>query len=159
MKIAQFQKNSMIDFPGQISCVVYTQGCNMACEFCHNKQLIPQTEPENPVPWFEVIEFMKKRKGLVEAVVFSGGEPTIQPDLVERMKDVLYHNFKVGLHTNGTGPAFQDVAVLCDYILLSKYTPEKIAIAQQAVRLDLSEVLWDDEKQDWYNQITPYLRK
>ena len=145
----------MIDFPGAIACVVYTQGCNMACEFCHNKQLIPQIEPDNPVQWEDILDFLVKRTGMVEAVVFSGGEPTIQLDLEERIKDVLYRNFKVGLHTNGTGPAFPRVAVLCDYILLSKHTPEKIAIAKAAERLDLSEVLWDEEKKDWYNKITP----
>lgn len=83
MQIAQFQKNSFIDYPGKIACVIYTQGCNMCCEFCHNKELIPQTEPANPILWDYILNFLSDRKDLIEAVVFTGGEPTIQPDLKE----------------------------------------------------------------------------
>ena len=153
MRIAQFQKNSMIDFPGAIACVVYTQGCNMACEFCHNKQLIPQIEPENPVQWSDVLSFLRRRKNQIEAVVFSGGEPTIQLDLSNRILDVLDRSFKVGLHTNGTGEQFPSAAPLCDYILLSKFTKESINTAKQAGKLYLSTVTWDKEKNDWHNNI------
>ena len=155
MKIARFQKNSLIDMPGHIACVIYTQGCNMACEYCHNKQLVPQTEPKNPVTLKEIAAYLNKRKGLIEAVVFSGGEPTIQPDLLEKVSDCIIQGYKIGLHTNGTGVTFPLVAPLCNYILLSHSTPEKIEIAKQADVLDLSEVLWDENKQDWYNKITP----
>ena len=106
MRIAQFQKNSFIDMPGYVACVVYTQGCNMNCKFCHNKALIPQVDPEYPVDWKEVISWLKTRQGLIDAVVFSGGEPTIQKDLINKMTDILQLGFALGLHTNGTGSEF-----------------------------------------------------
>jgi anaerobic ribonucleoside-triphosphate reductase activating protein len=154
MRIAQFQKNSFIDMPGYVACVVYTQGCNMNCEFCHNKALIPQVDPEYPVEWEKVISWLKTRQGLIDAVVFSGGEPTIQEDLLERMEEVNHLDFAIGLHTNGAGAEFDTVTQFCDYVLLSKHTPEKIDIAMKAKHLSLSDVLWDEEKKDWYNKIT-----
>jgi pyruvate formate lyase activating enzyme len=102
MIIGGFQKNSMIDFPGKISSVVFTGGCNFKCPYCHNPSLVDgsfETIPES-----SVFEYLKKRKGLIEGVVVTGGEPTLHKDLpffCSRIKDL---GFSVKLDTNGSKP-------------------------------------------------------
>ena len=75
------QKNSFIDYPAKISCVVFTPGCNMNCWYCHNREII--NENEGAYDENQVLEFLKKRAGFLDAVVVSGGEATLQPDLIE----------------------------------------------------------------------------
>ena len=80
------QKNSFVDYPSKISCVVFTPGCNMNCWYCHNREII--NESEGAYDEEQVLEFLKKRAGFLDAVVVSGGEATLQPDLVEFIKKV-----------------------------------------------------------------------
>ena len=150
MDILSFQETSLIDMPGCVSCVVYTQGCNRRCEYCHNPESIPTTAGK--VPWKDVLLYLTRRQGLIDAIVFSGGEPTLQKDLVEKIYFSKHLGFNIGLHTNGEGIAFKQAAPLCDYILLSHSTPEKIVVAKQARSVQLSEVVWLDG--GWENKIT-----
>lgn len=153
MKIAKLQKVSMIDMPGCITCVVYTQGCNMNCEYCHNKELIPEIGLQKEIPWKLVLNHIKRRQNLLEGIVFSGGEPTIQEDLLFHMMEARQYNMKIGLHTNGSGKAFKEAASFCDYILLSHHNQNKIEIARQAKSLDLSTVKWNQKSNRWENKI------
>ena len=81
MQISGFQKNSLIDYPGAIACVVFTQGCTFRCPYCHNPELIPMKSPEDESgrTWTEkeILDFLNKRKKLLDGVVISGGEPTL----------------------------------------------------------------------------------
>jgi len=106
MKIGGFQKNSMIDFPGVVACVVYTSGCNFNCPYCHNPDLAVGLCPEAGgfIPEEEVFSFLEKRKGLVDGVVISGGEPTLQPSLERFCLIIKTMGFKVKLDTNGSRP-------------------------------------------------------
>ena len=88
MKIAGIQKNSTIDYPGNLSAVVFTQGCNMNCGYCHNRQLIEATNKDSIMDKDGIIAFLQKRRGLLDAVVVSGGEPTIQKDLPDFFRSV-----------------------------------------------------------------------
>lgn len=92
-----------IDYPNHLSCVVYCQGCAWRCRYCHNPELIP-TQADQSYDWQSLIEFLNKRKGLLEAVVFSGGEPLLQSALVQAIATVKNMGFKVGLHTGGSAP-------------------------------------------------------
>lgn len=105
-----------LDYPGQLACVLFCQGCAWRCRYCHNPALLcPRGEQE--VPWDQVRAFLKRRQGLLEAVVFSGGEATLQPGLPAAMQEVRTLGFKVGLHSAGIKPcAFKRVLPLADWI-------------------------------------------
>ena len=93
-----------IDFPGRLSAVVFCQGCPWRCDYCHNPQLLPRHQ-DTGVTWVEVMSFLERRKGLLDGVVFSGGEPTLQKGLEDAIEAVKDMNFQVGLHTAGAYPA------------------------------------------------------
>lgn len=104
MKVGGLQKLSLVDFPGHLSAVVFTQGCNYACSYCHNQALIPFEGVISGIPWKEVMAFLRRRIGLLTGVVFCGGEPTLQDDLLEKVKEVKALGFVVKLDTNGSHP-------------------------------------------------------
>ena len=94
---------STTDWPGMLAAVVFCQGCPWRCGYCHNPGLIaPRGEHE--IPWEEVMAFLRRRQGLLDGVVFSGGEPTLQAGLADAMREVRALGFKVGLHTGGMIP-------------------------------------------------------
>ncbi|MFP4063355.1 MAG: anaerobic ribonucleoside-triphosphate reductase activating protein [Halochromatium sp.] len=96
-----------VDYPGELAAVVYCQGCPWRCRYCHNSHLLdvaPEGEGRDAPTWAEVLELLRSRRGLLDAVVFSGGEPTAQSALAEAMADVRALGFKVGLHTGGPYP-------------------------------------------------------
>ncbi|MFZ0725554.1 MAG: anaerobic ribonucleoside-triphosphate reductase activating protein [Desulfobacterales bacterium] len=105
MIIGGLQKNSFIDFPGRISCVLFTSGCNFHCPYCHNPELacgLPSAEPVLTLKQF--CAFLAARRSFLEAVVISGGEPTLQADLAAVCKAVKDLGFEVKLDTNGSRP-------------------------------------------------------
>ena len=102
MKIAGFQKTSFVDFPGIIAAVIFTPGCNMRCGYCHNKHILSGNM--ELVDELTVTDYLSKRKGMVNGVVVSGGEPTLQPDLERFISGVKGMGYKVKLDTNGTNP-------------------------------------------------------
>lgn len=109
-------KLSTIDYPDMLSAVVFCQGCPWRCSYCHNQELLPVTGNEH-INWHEIIEFLKQRKGLLDAVVFSGGEPTLQPGLVSAIQQVRALGFKIGLHSAGYSPRLlHSILSLIDWI-------------------------------------------
>ncbi|WP_295577061.1 anaerobic ribonucleoside-triphosphate reductase activating protein [uncultured Lamprocystis sp.] len=93
-----------VDYPGELAAVVFCQGCPWHCRYCHNAHLLPSVAV-GLIPWAEVRRFLEARRGLLDAVVFSGGEPTLQPSLMGAMEQVRALGFKIGLHTSGAYPA------------------------------------------------------
>jgi anaerobic ribonucleoside-triphosphate reductase activating protein len=91
------------DYPGCLAAVVFCQGCPWQCRYCHNPHLIPRENPE-AFTWSQAMAFLARRQGLLDAVVFSGGEPTLQSGLTEAMADAKAMGFRVGLHTAGVYP-------------------------------------------------------
>lgn len=104
MRVGGLQKLSLLDYPGIPSAVIFTQGCNYRCPYCHNLTLMECDPPEEGIRWEEVREFLVRRKGMLSGVVFCGGEPTLQEDLVERIAEVAGMGFRVKLDTNGSHP-------------------------------------------------------
>ena len=102
MKIAGFQKTSFVDFPKMVSSVVFTPGCNMNCAFCHNRHIL--TGEVELIDELTVFEYLKKRKGSVNGVVISGGEPTLMNDIEDFAERVKSMGFLLKLDTNGTSP-------------------------------------------------------
>ena len=126
MEIGGFQKFSVNNYPGFISAVVFTQGCNFHCHYCHNKQLIPCIEGNIQESY--VLEYLEEHKDFLDGVVISGGEPTLQPDLSNFLQRLRNMNFLIKLDTNGS---FDEItkelieADLLDYIALDiKSMPE-----------------------------------
>jgi len=102
--IAAIVKCSLVDYPGKIAAVVFTPGCNLKCSYCHNRELITKDNKHRNTPASEILSWLKTRRGLLDAVVISGGEPTLQPDVSEFINDVKQLGFLVKLDTNGTQP-------------------------------------------------------
>nr|WP_320190625.1 anaerobic ribonucleoside-triphosphate reductase activating protein [uncultured Desulfobacter sp.] len=140
MYIGGFQKNSLIDFPGTIACVVFTRGCNFSCPYCHNPGLVavnaaPEgggidvgagsnygtpSRPDSP-DQKEILKFLDKRKGMIEGVVVTGGEPTLQADLINFIQTVRQMGYKIKLDTNGTAPRVLEALFaqgLVDYLAM-----------------------------------------
>lgn len=108
MRLAGLQKTSVIDFPDQISTVVFTQGCNFYCPYCHNSQLIPMKLPEGKelMPQEYFFDFLQQREALLDGVTITGGEPLLQPDLKEFMQKIKQdYNLLIKLDTNGSSSA------------------------------------------------------
>ena len=103
MKIHGLQKMTLLDFPGRVACTVFFGGCDMRCPFCHNAELLDGSAP--PVmDEEELLSFLKKRKGLLDGVAFTGGEPLLQKDLPELAGRIRELGYPVKLDTNGTHP-------------------------------------------------------
>lgn len=101
---------SSTDWPGRLAAVVFCQGCPWRCGYCHNPDLIP-AQAGSEIAWDEVMALLRRRQGLLDAVVFSGGEPTLQVALPDAMREVRALGFKVGLHTGGMYPRRLEAAL------------------------------------------------
>lgn len=105
MRIAGLQKTTFLDFPGKLSCVVFTLGCNFACPFCHNGDIVDVSgHGESLISEDSFFDFLRKRVGVVEGVVISGGEPTIQKDLEKFARKIKKMGYQIKLDTNGNRP-------------------------------------------------------
>jgi len=103
LRVAGLVRLSTCDWPGQLSATIFCQGCGWNCPYCHNPALRPAHGPEH-IAWEEIRNFLTARVRLLDAVVFSGGEPTLQPALLPAMEEVRRMGFRVGLHTAGPSP-------------------------------------------------------
>ncbi|MCP4652484.1 MAG: anaerobic ribonucleoside-triphosphate reductase activating protein [Candidatus Omnitrophica bacterium] len=104
MKIGGFKKFSLIDYPGKISAVVFTQGCNYRCSYCHNPELVYPELFNSQIPPDDIFSFLSQRKGMLEGVVITGGEPLLQPELTHFIHKIRNLGFLVKLDTNGSAP-------------------------------------------------------
>ncbi len=104
MRICGFQKTTLLDFPGHVAATLFTGGCNFRCPFCHNGDLVKDPESQPGFSEEEIFSFLKKRKGILEGVCVTGGEPTLQPDLGEFLGKIKELGYLVKLDTNGYRP-------------------------------------------------------
>jgi len=126
MKIGGFQKFSLIDYPSKISAIIFTQGCNFRCPYCHNPELVDPKLFQEPFDEEDIFRFLEIRKGKLDAVEITGGEPTLQPDLIEFMKKIKSMGFLIKLDTNGTNPEVVEKIIknkLVDYIAMDIKAP------------------------------------
>lgn len=124
MFIGGFQKCSLMDYPEKISCIIFTQGCNFRCPYCHNPELTEISS--NSIDKSEILNFLQKRKGKLDAVVITGGEPTLQKSLIEFMTNIKELDYLIKLDTNGTNPqALEEIinSKLVDYIAMDIKSP------------------------------------
>lgn len=143
MKIGGLQKFTLLDYPGEVAAIIFTQGCNFRCGFCYNPMLVEPAGADKlkyPLSGGEqkghqlleegdLFAFLEKRFGKLSGVVITGGEPTIQPDLPDFLKKIKQIGYRIKLDTNGTNPVMLETllpAGLVDYIAMDiKTSPEK----------------------------------
>ena len=129
MKICGLQKLSMVDYPGKLAATVFTGGCNLRCPFCHNALLVTRLEESPTLDEVQVLSFLASRRGLLDGVVLSGGEPLLHQDAADFLAKVRSLGFAIKLDTNGCYPQALDRILqdrLVDYVAMDvKNTPEK----------------------------------
>ncbi len=128
MRICGIQKLTLLDFPEHTACTIFTGGCNLRCPFCHNASLVLNAESLPELSEDNIMSFLEKRRGLLDGVCITGGEPTLQAGISEFLEKIRSLGFLIKLDTNGTRP---DVlrkllnAGLLDYIAMDiKSSPE-----------------------------------
>lgn len=143
MKFYGFQKMTMLDFPGRVACLVFTGGCNFRCPFCHNALLVTQNDGVT-YGEEEILEYLKKRKGLLDGICVSGGEPLLQIGLDDFLKKVKEIGYAVKLDTNGSFPSRLKKLVadgLVDYVAMDvKNCKEKYKLTCGTQSLDMSKI-------------------
>ena len=142
MKIAGLQKLSLIDYPDHLSAIVFIHGCNFRCAYCHNPELV-SGEPEKIYSEKEVFDFLKERKGLLEAVTITGGEPLLYPEITDLIKKVKKLGFLVKLDTNGTNPELLQKIIdlkLVDYIAMDIKSPLERYNEITGINVDLEKI-------------------
>lgn len=116
IRVGGFEGLSLCDWPGQITATIFCQGCPWDCPYCHNPHLIPSIS-ETELEWSGILRFLETRRGLIDGVVFSGGEPTLQKGLEEAIHQVRSMGFRIGLHSAGPYPErLASVLPLVDWI-------------------------------------------
>ena len=126
MQIAGLQKSSLLDYPSKIAAVIFTLGCNFRCPYCHNPNLITAVSSNSLFDETAVFNFLKQRQGKLDAVVVSGGEPSLQKDIAEFFRKIKDLGYLAKLDTNGTNPDVIKRLVnekLVDYIAMDIKSP------------------------------------
>ena len=119
MQIAGLLKTSLSDYPNKVACVIFTSGCNFHCAFCHNRSLVDRSA--SLISEEEIFEYFNKRKGILDGVVISGGEPTLQMDIFNFIKRIKQLGFLIKLDTNGSSYDIVKTLIderLVDYIAM-----------------------------------------
>ncbi len=144
MKIAGLQKMTLLDYPGKIAATVFLGGCNFRCPYCHNASLVESGRQAQEIPEDEFFAFLHKRKGLLDGVCVSGGEPLMQAGLEPFFRKIKDLGFLVKLDTNGSYPGKLKLLVgggLIDYVAMDiKNTPAKYAATAGIAKDTLPDV-------------------
>lgn len=104
MKICGFNKTTLLDYPGKVACTIFLGGCNFRCPFCQNSSLVVSPDSQPEIAKEEILTFLKKRRGILDGVCISGGEPTLSKELPNFLDQIKQLGYRVKLDTNGTRP-------------------------------------------------------
>ena len=130
MKISGLQKLTLLDFPNRVACTVFLGGCNLRCPFCHNSQLLGG-DAEELMDSGALLDFLRKRQGVLDGVCITGGEPTLHADLPELLRSIRALGYAIKLDTNGTNPQLLRRLIdegLVDYVAMDvKNGPDRYA--------------------------------
>lgn len=145
MQIHGFNKTTLLDYPRHLAATIFIGGCNMRCPFCHNASLVTGAAKQPTIPEQEVLSYLAKRKGILEGVCITGGEPTLHPDLITFITKIKELGLKVKLDTNGTNPLLVKTLVadrLIDYIAMDiKNSKEKYALTAGLINFSIDPIL------------------
>ena len=168
MRFGGFQPFTLSDFPGHTAAIVFTQGCNFRCPFCHNGALLPLLTPEeNLIPESAVLDHLQRRKRQLEGLVVTGGEPTLQQALPKFLRKVKSMGFLIKLDTNGSRPEMLKAlldAGLVDFVAMDvKAPPHKYALLSgisaptQAIEESVAIITWSGVKHHFRTTHVPGL--
>jgi len=141
MKIGGLQKTSLLDYPDKLSAIIWTVGCNFKCPFCYNKDLVEGNA--DLISEDEIFSFLEKRKGLLEALVISGGEPLIHKDILSFCEKVKKLGYLIKIDTNGTFPEKLKELIdkkLVDYVSMDVKAPKKKYNSLSGVKTDIKKI-------------------
>ena len=142
MKIVGIQKLTLLDYPGKVACTVFLDGCNFRCPYCHNAELLGDAAPIMTVE--ELLAFLGKRRGILDGVCITGGEPTLHPGLAELIRYVRDLGFSVKLDTNGYQPDILEVLLreaLLDYVAMDlKNGPDAYGETVGLARVEMEKI-------------------
>ncbi len=142
MQIAGLQKMTLLDYPEKVACTVFLPGCNFRCPFCHNGHLLER--PEDCMDSGTLLEFLRKRRGILDGVCVTGGEPTLQPELPSLLAEIKALGYSVKLDTNGSRPEVLRSLVeagLVDYVAVdAKNSPGRYAETVGVQHLDMNAI-------------------
>ena len=142
MNIAGLQKMTLLDFPGKVACTVFLAGCNFRCPFCHNSPLLTG-QPEGGMDEQALLAFLEQRRGILDGVCITGGEPTLQPELPSLLRRIKALGYPIKLDTNGYRPEVLKSLVtegLVDYVAMDvKNSPTQYS-ATAGVCIDLPRI-------------------
>lgn len=142
MKIVGLQKLTLLDYPGKVACTVFLGGCNFRCPFCHNSQLLGN-DCESYMEQEDLLKYLRSRNGILDGVCITGGEPTLQPDLPQLLKEIKAMGFSVKLDTNGYRPDVLIALVkegLVDYVAMDIKNGPQDYPATTGVEMDISRI-------------------
>lgn len=149
MKIVGLQKLTLLDYPGKVACTVFLNGCNFRCPFCHNYELV-EADAESLMEVGELFQFLEGRKGILDGVCITGGEPTIHAQLPEMLRSIREMGYSIKLDTNGYRPQMlKDVVEqgLVDYVAMDiKNGPADYGLTAGIEGLDLKDI----EQSIWF---------
>jgi len=143
MKIGGLQRVSLIDYPGKIGAIIFTQGCNFRCPYCQNPELVDPDQYGPIIPEENVLSFLDNRQGKLEAVTVTGGEPTLQPDLEKFLEEFKKRGYLTKLDTNGSKPDILEKVIrkrLVDYLAMDIKGPLKKYQQIASVEADTSKI-------------------
>ena len=131
MRIGGLQKVTLLDYPGKVACTVFLPGCNLRCPFCHNPALVLPDRETDSLSTEELLAFLETRRGKLDGVCVTGGEPTLYEDLPALLRQIRGLGFAVKLDTNGTNPAMLKALLqerVLDYVAMDiKNSPSRYA--------------------------------
>lgn len=143
MKIVGFQKLTMLDYPGKMACLIFTAGCNFRCPFCHNAPLVTQIDSEE-ISQDEILAYLKKRKGILDGVCITGGEPLLNKDLKDFIIKIKQLGYPVKVDTNGSLPDQLEMLInegLVDYVAMDiKTCPDRYGLVAGVQDLDITKI-------------------
>ncbi len=143
MDFSGWEKLSLVDFDDNLTTTLFMAGCPFRCPFCHNGDLVLHPENAPKIPWEEILDYLKKRRGMLDAVCVSGGEPTLMPDLKEKIREIKELGYIVKLDSNGWRPDLLKGLIeekLVDHIAMDiKNSKEKYS-ATAGVEVDMSQI-------------------
>jgi len=138
-------KTTLLDYPGKVAGTIFTGGCNFACPFCHNGELVKGIDAMPPINEEEIFDFLKRRRGVLEGICISGGEPTLQKDIIDFAAKVKALGYQIKLDTNGTNYKIVEELSnrkLIDYVAMDiKNTPKKYFTT---AGIDDNKILWEE---------------
>ena len=141
MNIGGLQKTSLLDYPSTISAIIWTVSCNFKCPFCYNKNLVEGKS--EPIREDEILSFLKSRKGMLEGIVISGGEPLLQEDIIDFTKKVKDLGYLIKIDTNGMYPEKLKELIdkkLVDYVSMDVKAPKKKYDQLAGTKTDISKI-------------------